>query len=446
MSMLTLWSSCLQATGVSLLVHGKAATKPGCIDQVLVAAPVEEAHQLEASFAMCASKAGYNVPLCKTSGIQEHVLYHSALLHGHYMTVEREDASTALDLLIFPQVPDFTIVMSVHNQADILRKNLVAILTFTTGLWELVLVFDDCTDSSLSMAESAIRDHVNLLLAIPQKQKSTNCAAIESMLHTNGTIRHNEELSVLTRIRLITQPTSVWETSSDNIGMRSSQPAKYFVLVQADMQVLEIGWNLDLTLPLEVYADIFAVSARCAHDADESNKMGRCVTDVGQRYTLEELLQLQGHVYLRHTANRGPIAYRAERLVALGFLDEWNFYLGDDDHDLCFRAWFQFAWRCAFYPIDFVAPIEEGTRRKQNFVRHSEPNRKDPSALHLTARQSYANQTNFIDMKRVIQTTGPPLQERGLSNEEKSRVLKMWRDKVSFMLAMEMRNNGKSGE
>ncbi|KAL0054338.1 hypothetical protein WJX82_007282 [Trebouxia sp. C0006] len=48
--------------------------------------------------------------------------------------------------------------------------------------------------------------------------------------------------------------------------MRASQPTGFYLLVQADMKIYEAGYNLKMSVPTEVYNDLFAISARCSHN------------------------------------------------------------------------------------------------------------------------------------------------------------------------------------
>lgn len=58
----------------------------------------------------------------------------------------------------------------------------------------------------------------------------------------------------------------MWETSSDNIGLRAAYASSFLILVQADVLVTEVGWNRRLVAPLLLFGDLFAVSARAAHN------------------------------------------------------------------------------------------------------------------------------------------------------------------------------------
>jgi hypothetical protein len=49
---------------------------------------------------------------------------------------------------------------------------------------------------------------------------------------------------------------------------------------------------------------------------------------------------------------------------ALGYLDEQQFVLEYDEHDLFYRAWTQKGWRTAFFPIEVYSPLAWGSTRK----------------------------------------------------------------------------------
>ena len=49
----------------------------------------------------------------------------------------------------------------------------------------------------------------------------------------------------------------------------------------------------------------------------------------------------------------------------MGYLDEYNFVLGDDDHDIMMRAKYQKNWICGYVPIEFYSPLEYGSTRKE---------------------------------------------------------------------------------
>ncbi|MEW5319133.1 MAG: hypothetical protein WDW38_010303 [Sanguina aurantia] len=301
--------------------------------------------------------------------------------------------------------PDFAVVISVHNHGHVIRRNLEALARLTRGIWQLVVVFDDCSDASLAEANAAVAAHIAphaqlhaQVLAEPpgaDAEQRWDCQVRRALhrgmdleaeaLTAQATPTLNQTSSarsapqggdaavrlhsLLTEVTFIVQPSSVWETTSDNLGLAHAAPSRYFILVQADMRVLSPGWNLLLSAPAELHADIFAVSARCAHPFPGSNSTacyGRCSSDVGEVPTPGYLAEHRHRVYLPGTVSRGPLLLRADRVVALGLLDEQNFMLGDDDHDLMARALTGFGWRAAGYlAVAFVAPPQDGSSRQR---------------------------------------------------------------------------------
>ncbi len=53
-----------------------------------------------------------------------------------------------------------------------------------------------------------------------------------------------------------------------------------------------------------------------------------------------------------------------EKLSELGYLDEQNFVLGDDDHDIMLRAKYQKNWICGYVPIEVYSLLSDGSTRK----------------------------------------------------------------------------------
>lgn len=393
--------------------------------------PSLERHQ-SGDFALsCASEEGYGLPLCNDDLLSKEVSYFNGLVNGPYIQEFRDAARMAVDIQLFERQPDFTVVMSIHNQADILPKNVMSVLASTTGIWEFVLVFDECSDGSLEQVQKVLKTHLSSLFSLSQENKDRNSAAIpvcQDKFEHMGAEMLVDVPSLLTRIRLMVQPTSVWETSSDNIGMRSSQPLKYYILVQPDMEILELGWNTRLTVPLEIYPDLLAVSARCAHSANGSDLIGRCGQNIDVRLSKEELVTFRNHVHLRDTANRGPLALRADRMVVLGFLDEHNFHLGDDEHDLCYRAYIHFQWRCAYYPIDFIAPLSDGT------TRGGQSSTSQQASHHLAKRIALKNVTHINGHYMGMLEHPAPPGVRHISEIDIGFVQKMWRSKIIYAL------------
>lgn len=229
----------------------------------------------------------------------------------------------------------YSIVMPVHDQEEIIVANIKSIVANTVGTFEMLFVFDGCTDSSEKLA-------------------------LDYLASKNWSLLTN-----IARICVVHQETSIFETSCDNMLFRLAK-GKYIVEIQADMQIMTYGYNQILSNPVRLWNDVIAVSGKACHRFFkwlDGNGVGRIYGN-----QINEPLKLaydDMNVFFEwETVNRGPLLFDADKLRALGYLDEQNFVLGDDDHDLMARAWFQKKWRCGLVPIEVYMPMERGTMRK----------------------------------------------------------------------------------
>jgi len=135
--------------------------------------------------------------------------------------------------------PDQTIVMSVYNSARSLQESIPVLFTHTTGFWELILVLDSCYDESYVLVVQMTKTYFKLSSAV--------------------------------RVRIVIQPTAVWEVSSDNLGMRMSSPSKVYIILQAVNIIHEHSWNQKMYSIMMTNNKIFAISGRCGHNFDGSD-------------------------------------------------------------------------------------------------------------------------------------------------------------------------------
>ena len=234
--------------------------------------------------------------------------------------------------------PEMSIVMPTHNAEEALKLSLPALCRHTAGLWEIVLILDQCYDESLVVMRSILLD--------------------ECLSPRSG----------LVRARLLSQPTAIFETSSDNLGFslasnfhirfasnRRDGPTHAYAEVQSDMVVVRSGWNFDLLRPMLSYGDIVAVSGRCGHLRRGGWGHGRCNTDFAN-FDVNAYEAHKDTVRILQTVNRGPLLFRADALESLGFLDEVNFHQGNDDHDFTRRA-FNRGWAVGYKYGAVYAPV-----------------------------------------------------------------------------------------
>ncbi len=231
---------------------------------------------------------------------------------------------------------DYSIIVTIHNKGWLVERCIKAIKEHTTGDYELVLVFDGCTDNSEQVAFQAI----------------TNCQ--------------------MPKYKIVYTP-DVFETKANIAGIRSSE-GTYCVIVQDDMVVNEAGWNERLTKPVIAFPDVFAVTANTAHNfklnprskhINMSENLDYCWCDILDYDSVIDKKRglLRDTFAIRDSVNRGPLLLVHDRLMQVGGLDETFAPQNMDDHDLCYRAYEQFGWVAGAYWIDYINPSEWASTR-----------------------------------------------------------------------------------
>lgn len=224
---------------------------------------------------------------------------------------------------------ELSLVIPVHNQAAIMARTLDSVARNISGLHEIIIVADYCTDR-------------------------THAVCVEAL----ETISVRPEICQAT---IISQDTPVFETTCDNIGFCVAQ-GEFIIEIQADMQLHDYGFDQRLVSALKKYDDLLGVSGRCTHHFNSVQGVGK----LGER--IEQPLSQdidRSKLYMYGTCNRGPLALRRSMLKELKYLDEKNYYLLDSDHDLFARAFHAFGWRCGYVPTEVISILSEGTTRKR---------------------------------------------------------------------------------
>ena len=239
---------------------------------------------------------------------------------------------------------DYSIIIPVYNQEQIIVNNLNAILKYTGGTFEIIIILDFCYDNT----------EINIINFL-------NCYS-----HFNNS---------LNSIKIFKQPNSpIFEASCDNIGFISSR-GKYCLEIQADMEMTEFNYNIHMTKPFNILNNVFAVSGRCAHNIFNHDKgigkLGGLIIK-----SIEDLGLNKNKFYTFETCNRGPLLIEKEKLRLLNFLDEKNYYLDDSDHDIIIRAYLKYKFISGYVPINFNSPLTHGSTRKISLNKHEEINSK----------------------------------------------------------------------
>jgi glycosyltransferase involved in cell wall biosynthesis len=229
----------------------------------------------------------------------------------------------------------YSIVIPVYNQENIIVQNLKSIINNTLENFEIIIILDFCFDNTeinlIKYLDNYINDKPNL---------------IQIKIFKNS----NKPL---------------FETKCDNIGFKNST-GKYCLEIQADMEMTELGYNIHLTKPFKLLNNVLAVSGRCAHKLFVHDGFGKLGIDIEK--PVSSLNVNKNSFYVLETCNRGPLLLDREKLKELNYLDEDEYFLDNSDHDLMARAFLYKNYICGYVPIDFNAPLCDGSTRKKNFI------------------------------------------------------------------------------
>jgi len=244
-----------------------------------------------------------------------------------------------VDTLYSNELPCFSITVPVYNQEQIIVDNLNSIVYKTSEkAFEMIIICDACSDNT-------------------EKKIMEWQASIQTRVVPN-----------LTRVLILTSKQPLFETSADNLGFFCSR-GKYFLEIQADMNITDNGYNMKLLQPFLLDTTIIGISGRCCHSFSVSSGYGKLGMNVEK--TIEELGIDPKYYYISNTCNRGPLLLDGEKVRSVGYLDEQNYFLDNSDHDLFARAYVEKGWICGYVPIDVHAPIVNGsTRKPRDAVNH----------------------------------------------------------------------------
>ena len=206
----------------------------------------------------------------------------------------------------------------------------------TDGNYELIVVVDGCTDKS----EEVITEYLK------------NSEITNSVINTPD----------------------VFETKANNAGLKLAQ-GKYVTIIQDDMVIREKGWNTRMRKPFESFDDVFAVTARTAHNYKfnpNSTHLGmeedldNCWCDIVDPCDEANQSNIDRNTFaVRGTVNRGPLMINSEDLRKMNYFDEEFSPQDMDDHDLMFRMRKKLNKVVGCYWIDFVSDPSWGGTRKE---------------------------------------------------------------------------------
>jgi hypothetical protein len=225
----------------------------------------------------------------------------------------------------------YSIVMPIHNQQNIIIKNIKSILYNTVDNFEIILILDYCYDDT----EKYIIDYFDN--------------------EFNNIYSNFIQLKIF---KIYDKP--YFETKCDNIGFKNSIGI-YCLEIQADMEMTEYGYNIHLTKPFNLLTNVIAVSGRCSHNIFSGGGIGKLGTDVEK--TIEELKINKNKFYVFESCCRGPLLIDRQKLIEINYLDEENFFQEFSDHEFMLRAYAEKKYICGYVPINYNSPLIDGTWR-----------------------------------------------------------------------------------
>jgi glycosyltransferase involved in cell wall biosynthesis len=212
------------------------------------------------------------------------------------------------------------ILITIFNQEEIIERVLHGIFRNTTTPFNLILVFDGCTDRTKTRALKYLKK-------------------VKPRLMKDLVVRDTPNL---------------FETRANNFGFKLAQ-TNYLITVQDDMVVKDYGWERRMTYPLRKFEDVLGVTARVADDLEN-------VFPWNQQYKNRmafEFGTLSKDIFaIRDAINRGPIAFRIDYLKSLDYLNDRYAPGALDDLELSLRAWNTRKLKVGAFGINYTSKKE----------------------------------------------------------------------------------------
>lgn len=271
-----------------------------------------------------------------------------------------------MEKILNSSIPEFSVVLPIHNQEDIITRVLEGIINNTHGLFEVIIILDACYDNTVS---------------IVKKWYET------------------EFPSNVTRVVLFETEHPLFETKCDNIGFKNAK-GDYLLEIQADMVMTEPGYNIHIQKPFKLLDNVIGVSGRCCHNITNKNGVGK----VGEKImkNISELDVDRNIFYVGETCNRGPLLLDSKKVKELGYFDEIHYFHNNSDHDLFTRAFFTHGWICGYVPIDFDTDLRWGSQRKSRNKQNSDEFDKRNQECNDRTFHKYYNRSFYKYYRKII--------------------------------------------
>jgi len=261
-----------------------------------------------------------------------------------------------------------SLILTVHNKDWLIDRVIDGIKTHTIGNYELIVVFDGCTDNSEEVTMNALKGS-----------------------GIDYTVVHTPD---------------VFETKANNAGIKKAT-GNYIIIIQDDMVIEEPGWNRRMQKPFNKFDDVFAVTARTAHNyvlnpnsvhLGMEENLDNCWCDILQSCDEADSSNIPRDTFaVRSTVNRGPLMIDLEDLKKMNYFDEAYVPQDMDDHDLMYRVHKELGKVCGCYWIKFRSDTEWGGTRVTG-----KPGEWFLKAHHKNTKLFYERNKEILTDSRVI--------------------------------------------
>ena len=283
----------------------------------------------------------------------------------------------------------YTVVMPVFNHEEIIETTLNGLFSNSKNFFSLIIILDAPEDESLSKIEKFVG--------------KSNCSKLCSVTY-------------------IINETPIFETACDNQGFRLAK-TKYILELQADIIINDFGFDVRMISALEKYS-LASISGRHVHYFSVLDSLSWFKYPIFKMRSVlfkkpilfgkygNRIFKRSGHdkniiVVVGETVARGPWMLRKKDLKDLDYLDEVNFFLGNDDHDFHRRMYLAKKMTCGYVPMDVYSPERFGSTRQERHGVNKEiynwlSENKKGSADFLKFIRTYRP---FEDLRKITKIT-----------------------------------------
>lgn len=243
---------------------------------------------------------------------------------------------------------EVSLVIPFFNQKQTLKECLKNAINNASCNFEIILINDGSDDNSFEIALNTVLDY---------KSKTNFKSAT-----------------------IITNEFPIYETACDNQGFMMAK-GKYIIEIQSDIYIYEYGYD-KIMIKFKESLNLSTVSAHSIHSFAHllgkkflfknpfqffkyrfNNNIYDHKCSIFEKNTNKDNNKI--HYITGETCARGPWLLFKEDLEKYGYLDQKNFFLGNDDHDYNYRIYKKTGRICGFVDLDCFSDLNKGASRKK---------------------------------------------------------------------------------